>query len=915
MSEAEKSVIIRLLAASVVFLLAPLVFSFFRGLINLCTKREQRQDRTKRMLFFSAFLLGAIWCLRYAVGYYKIACGEEQLTAVEEIFNSIAHALQTFSMDEEYTSYILKGKEMMLAVFNGSAAWADAYGIYASVLNTVAPIAGGAIVLEILASAFPRVRLLLSYAAFWKKKYYFSELNAASLAAAKSIRREERSRIIRSVIIFTDAYVDRENENSTELLQAAKGLGGICVRADIAHVVKNHFGVRKFFLVDENEISNLRALTNLTDRYNFHFLNTRYLSLFAWWRKTWKGLCRRLRREDTADDQTSDTKKRRKHKAAAPKASKDSETMWDKLTKKLSAWWENGRRTEIFLFSQNDVYRRVERQVQQRLRQEYGFREKEMPVIKPVQRYRNMISVLLDELPLYEPLIHRRKAEPDKPLELQVTILGTGEIGTEMFLSTYWFGQMYHCRLSVHIVSQEEERSFWGRIDSLNPEIKRSVTAGDPLLTVDRTGKTAEPYCHVDYMQFDVYSEEFAKLMTEGGEASLAANTDYMLVALGTDAENLSVANKMRNYIGQQHIALDGDRKTVIAYVVYDTALARLLNRQKRYCFAGTAQADIYMRAVGSLDTLYSIDNLDMSAYKADASEARKRYDAQRATTDQSDRGGSDKSDYTYWANIARGLHRKYRMFCAGFVEKSVFDDPKEYDKAMTAAETEYEKLLLGNYPADIGKRRKLLNDLAWMEKRRWNAFTRVKGYRYTQEYLKIGQISGDYRQMDLKLHPCLVECDAGGICVACDEAGYLQPGPLFLNTDAPRDLLDTLSYVLWENCLNDYDFKQYDYPVSIPDKELPAEYAAAAEYVARQFHEKWCEVRQKAGWRYGEDHSFEKKTTPKLREYSQLKPDARDKLVKMAREQLKLIYALGYKVRIPQPAGKEKVPEAVGCR
>ena len=35
-----------------------------------------------------------------------------------------------------------------------------------------------------------------------------------------------------------------------------------------------------------------------------------------------------------------------------------------------------------------------------------------------------------------------------------------GDIGTEMFLNTYWIGQMLDCKLRINVVSKEPEGTF-----------------------------------------------------------------------------------------------------------------------------------------------------------------------------------------------------------------------------------------------------------------------------------------------------------------------------------------------------------------------------------------------------------------------------------------------------------------------
>ena len=57
------------------------------------------------------------------------------------------------------------------------------------------------------------------------------------------------------------------------------------------------------------------------------------------------------------------------------------------------------KKAEIFLFTNDDAYVQVEKNVRDKLK----FREEEMPTFIPVQSYRNLITNLLKDIPLYEP--------------------------------------------------------------------------------------------------------------------------------------------------------------------------------------------------------------------------------------------------------------------------------------------------------------------------------------------------------------------------------------------------------------------------------------------------------------------------------------------------------------------------------
>ena len=159
-------------------------------------------------------------------------------------------------------------------------------------------------------------------------------------------------------------------------------------------------------------------------------------------------------------------------------------------------------------------------------------------------------------------------------------------------------------------------------------------------------------------------------------------------------------------------------------------------------------------------------------------------------------------------------MHLGYKVYSVGYFEKSIFDvqgiDDPLYVKDRLAGYERFKGLAGGKEEGGQG----LLHRLAYLEHRRWNAFTRVKGFRYSSEYLRYEKSTGSYKHMSLKLHPCLVECDDRGIRAELDEKGVPVQDSLFKEEDAERrDLRDELSYELYGKGLNSYDFKEYDYP------------------------------------------------------------------------------------------------------
>lgn len=774
MEQNTKIRIIILIALSVLCVLMPTIYTLMK------TKVFQRRKKSEigTLLIISASLVASIFLLRLSLGIFNIAEAQMESEFIV-FFNSIFETLRTFAIEEDYLSYIDALKKMTGSIVSEDNLYFNAAQkalvAYATALNTAAPIAGGAIIFEILASIFPKIKMEWCYVKIWRKKYFFSELNEASIALAKGILSMRKSFFKKPVLVFTDAYLDDEDETKSELFLEAKSLGAICIKDDISHVKKNWFGSRAFLLIDEDESANLRVLTDLCDKYNAHYL----------------------------------------------------------------------KKSEIFFVTDSDAYLEIERRIQDKLINDFKFKvpeeeEKkdgkkckkkkdvdEVPTFIPIKSYRNLISNLLVDIPLFEPLLDRK----DKS-ELNVTILGTGHIGTEMFLTTYWMGQILDCKLNINVVSEESENAFWNKIDYVNPEIKRTTEKYDPILVYNRKGEKSDPYCNVRYICCDAKSSCFVDCINEAKTDNIL-DTDYYFVSLGDDDLNISVANTIKNAVGKYHISRKDDKKAVIAYVVYDPNVSEVLNRKNLYSFAGKT-ADILMRAVGNLEEIYSADNIFLMKYDQAALKMHNDYlKAQGKEVEEVSSNGERKDkkirteihkkrmkdDYKYWANLSRSMHIKYKMFSMGILYDSAFNfeslDDEKYKDAVNVSVDKYKRTASGKIgfddPKEAKKYEELSHRLAWLEHRRWNAFTRVKGFRHTADYdvyAKAGDI-GSYKQMELKLHPCLVECDEKGI--RKDAKGNCLT--LGATKAEDFDLLDELSFDLHKKRYNDYDFKKYDYP------------------------------------------------------------------------------------------------------
>lgn len=716
--------------------------------------------------------------LRFAVNFSvsKANAGESSLAVWEEIINSFFASLRTFSLEEGYADYVLNIKSAINALVPAGHWSFSACSVlmvsYASLLNILAPIVGGAIIIEILASVFPKIKLRLSYINFRRKKYFFSKLNAESLALAKSIRSVNRRE--RPVLIFTDAYIDDKNEKEYELLLEAKQYGAICVRDDLAHIVKPRFGKREFYLMDDNDFESLQALMGLIEEQNVRHIKNSY----------------------------------------------------------------------IYLFVEGDAYVQIEKQVTLKLKKmEQSIRDEERPVIVPVNGYRNLVHNLFSDVPLYEPLVHKEDSE-----SLSVTIFGNGVIGTEAFLSAYWLGQimisrgdnneatMAECDYIINVVSMDTEDDFWSKIDYINPEIRKTVDilgekrsdASEKLLAYDEEGNKNKAYCKVRYVQSDLKIGGFWNNIDDNTQSLL--NADYFVVSLGSDSDNISIAEKLRRYIGKRNIenkTAKDNKKAVIAYAVFDSELSEVLNEQK--CFGASSDGcDVYMHAFGSLEQVYSCDNVYMSKNLLWANETGNAY--MNGSYEYSHRMDNrvrigeriedfENSNYNYWANLARVLHVKYKVFSLGWIKTSVFmyssEEECEKHRANVKAQCNLFRSLAVAYEhqfvsEDECRKRDDLelkkHCLAWLEHRRWCAFTRTMGYQHI-DIEKILEHNGSHKDMQLKLHACLSEARLPRI--ERNESYILAES---CKDRKNMDCLDMATYAKQKNNKKADNFKKCDY-------------------------------------------------------------------------------------------------------
>ncbi|MBQ8514942.1 MAG: hypothetical protein IJ496_06040 [Ruminococcus sp.] len=235
--------------------------------------RRAHVSLSKQLLYTAFFLFGALWLSRFSIEVYTVsaekACG--LLTGTDYFvyaMNAFMNALRTFMADGEVdlVGNIHTGQEIIGRVISGQGFWPGCiektlkigFAVYEFVLDAAAPLVSGAAIVSVISDVFPIIKIKRS---FFREKYVFSELNEESVTLAESIQARFAGDMEKRMpmIIFTDTYIEDENEAAAELIQRAKRIGCVCVKNDILKL-KLRTRERIFYI-----LSDLDQTRNLTD--------------------------------------------------------------------------------------------------------------------------------------------------------------------------------------------------------------------------------------------------------------------------------------------------------------------------------------------------------------------------------------------------------------------------------------------------------------------------------------------------------------------------------------------------------------------------------------------------------------------------------------------------------------------------
>ncbi|MGN0806637.1 MAG: hypothetical protein ACI4MC_06315, partial [Candidatus Coproplasma sp.] len=485
----------------------------------------------------------------------------------------------------------------------------------ACILTIVAPISGGCALFDLLSHYFPKAELFLF--GFKRTRYVFSELNERSIETAESIYQSilEGKKDVdhSSIIIFTDAYTDDEEECGSELLVRAKKIGAICLREDVREVKLRWFFFCKtravsYFLMDKKEEDNLSAAVALM----------------------------------SADEKVNPWIKIEKEKKRRTPLGSGKE-----------------RKMEMFVFTSSQEANKILVKAQEEFSKKHNIKV----AFKVINEYRNLVYRMIDgygcvkdesgnrqNYPLYWSLLR----ENDMPADLNnlsVVIVGGGRIGKEFFKAAYWCGQM----LASTKANEEGDGLPYTPTKLSITVIDKNATEAKRRLYFEMP-EVFDRKC-ASYCTFDFFNAEYGEAEDNDGDFSEIFRTkcgdaDYVLVALGNDELNLQAAHWIKRNL--DIINIYAQKNVPINYVIENAELLNSLVLEQ-------AEADngkCILNPFGSLKEHYSLDNIKLT-------EPEKRaYSVNRAHSSRKSEREFLANEYERNSSIASAMHLPYKLVC-----------------------------------------------------------------------------------------------------------------------------------------------------------------------------------------------------------------------------------------------------------
>ena len=663
---------------SILFWLVPLALFIFQYIRQYKSKAHNPKSLESRLMFCSLSLVGAIWCLRFATSYYdKVAVTFHSLSVVEMALDSLFRALQTMTMNEECSAFIVLGKSMIedICIAKNIDLCVFLYGIYASILDLLAPITGAAALFSILTMALPKFKLKCS---FLKKQYYFSELNERSIALAKSIINKETKFWNHPVLVFTDVYVDNENEKISELYLIAKKMGAICVKDDIVHLKIKTLKEKEIFLMDKNENDNIKHLSELNSgQYKDYLKNT---TIYVFYQDDSYALIENKIKSDIAKRYVDSTK--------SPVIIRVKE-------------YEN---LILGLLSKKPLIEPLLRNFKDGLPYPAGDRTCEY----------NLTIIGSGKIGLQ-------------------MLLSSSWCGQ-------FYGYKLNINVVSNVSKSDFERdinNFYPEFIESTKTNSPSLKVYSDFAIMNEPYFNLR-YGEYDFNKISLSDVKCVSFTDDVKKDFKIIDSDYFLIALGNDEANMLAAEKLKRQISvtQYQQSNEKHKNRVIAFAVYNEKFNETLRESS---FDGDYKIELFPFA--GVEETYGYKNItsidqDPAAILVGKSYQNQTFKEMTIEEKRENQAEQDKKIYDIMSSKARAVHFKYRIFSAFLLNKNdVSSDEFTWEELYDFDDKTidiYSDFALSDEAKE--KRDKALQYLTWLEHRRWNAYMRSIGFSYDSQ-------------------------------------------------------------------------------------------------------------------------------------------------------------------------------------
>ncbi len=336
----------------------------------------------------------------------------------------------------------------------------------------------------------------------------------------------------------------------------------------------------------------------------------------------------------------------------------------------------------------------------------------------------------------------------DTQNSVTITLLGLGGIGKEILETLLWMCQQYERRLIVNVFDTTGPELGDDPDAAHNPLYDRLAYEWPELISTNRQWQrdpASRPDTEADYdirffFGMDCFSNRFRELFENGSDTSRRLQQSALVIcSLGNDDRNLEAALMMR----QLFKGKTGNRQPDIYAVVYDD--------QQSDCVSAHGQLTHYykntpydVKTVGSMREQYDFTGIaDMAEIEKTALVHHISWICTRTETDKNPWPAMKDEDKTTALKSALDRYIHYEYYRQSSLAKAIHKNSLEARHV---------------YPWDgtllQDKKRHDFNNLGCRcplcqsritEHMRWNAYMRVKGYRY-----------GSERNDMAKIHDCL---------------------------------------------------------------------------------------------------------------------------------------------------------------